>query len=46
MAEESVKQEGDFSLKGKIKPKRPKQLDIASKEIAKIDLKKKEGKGY
>ena len=44
MAEESVKQEGDFSLKGKIKPKRPKQLDIASKEIAKIDLKKKEEK--
>jgi hypothetical protein len=44
MAEEAVKQEGDFSLKGKIKPKRPKQLDIASKEIAKIDLKKKEEK--
>ena len=44
MAEEAVKQEGDFSLKGKVKPKRPKQLDIASKEIAKIDLKKKEEK--
>ena len=44
MAEEAVKQEGDFSLKGKVKPKKPKQLDIASKEIAKIDLKKKEEK--
>jgi len=44
MAEETVKQEGDFSLKGKVKPKKPKQLDIANKEIAKIDLKKKQEK--
>ena len=44
MAEEAVKQEGDFSLKGKIKPKskKPKQLEIADKEIAKIDLGKKQ----
>ncbi len=44
MAEEAVKQEGDFSLKGKIKPKskKPKQLEIANKEIAKIDLGKKQ----
>jgi len=47
MAEEAVKQEGDFSLKGKVKPKakKPKQLDIADKEIAKIDLTKKEAQG-
>ena len=44
MAEEAVKQEGDFSLKGKIKPKskKLKQLEIADKEIAKIDLGKKQ----
>ena len=34
-----VKQEGEFTLKGKVKPKKPKQLG-KKVEIAKVDLSK------
>jgi hypothetical protein len=34
-----VKQEGEFTLKGKVKPKKPKQLGKKA-EVAKVDLSK------
>jgi len=36
---EPVKQEGEFTLKGKTKPKKPKQLGNKEQEIQKVNLK-------
>lgn len=44
-AKEQVKQEGDFKIKSKPKSKKPKQLTVSDKEIAKIDLSKPESQG-
>ena len=44
-AKEPVKQEGDFKIKSKPKSKKPKQLAVSEKEIAKIDLSKPEAQG-
>ena len=46
MAEEAVKQEGEFTLKGKVKPKsKVKNLGKSNDEPVKLDLTKKEAQG-
>ena len=41
---EPVKQEGEFTLKGKKSPKKPKQLSISDSEIKKVEVKQVEEK--
>ena len=41
---EPVKQEGEFTLKGKKSPKKPKQLSISDNEIKKVEVKQFEEK--